>query len=248
MIDKANRNGEKQVAKELKYKIKAEETKKMYAKIRRCRGQTNSGINRIQIPSTTSDEWITVDTPIEIENKLRERNQKHFGQAQGTFLTTPGFCEKVDWGSSTHTAELILQGEYNDPKLNEVTQEFVSYMKKKTTLDTIPATLTPAQWKGKIKSWKESTSTSPSGFHLNHSKTLIAKHGLKNESPKAVEIENQQNKLISWQVQLLNLAINNKHSFDRWKVVVNVMILKTPGDLQIHRLIVIHLYIYRWLY
>ena len=49
-------------------------------------------------------------------------------------------------------------------------------------------------------------------------------------------------KLIDWQIQLINAAIKNKYSFQRWKLVVNVMIQKTPGDLRIHRLCVIHLY------
>ena len=115
-------------------------------------------------------------------------------------------------------------------------------MKKKTDLDSIPGTISEFEWKNKIKNWKESTSTSPSGFHLTHSKALLANHTLKEDSPEGVKLEKKRTALIKWQVALLNAAIINKHSYDRWKTVVTVMILKKPGDIHIHRLRVIHLY------
>lgn len=241
-IDAAVRNDDKKLAKILKYKIKAEETKLMFDKIKRCRGNSNYGLSRIKVPSETEDEWITIDTPLEIETKLMKRNQKHFGQAKGTFPTVPSFCEKVDWGSSTHTADLILEGDYTEDQLNEVTSKFVSYMKRKTEFDEIPAIITILEWEGKIKAWKESTSTSPSGFHLGHSKALIANHGLTRESSEAAKLEAKQKTLVAWQVELINVGITNQHTFERLKVVVNVMILKTPGDVRIHRLCVVRLY------
>ena len=109
----------------------------MFRKIKMCRRQTNSGLSSIKVPSENSEEYITIDTPAEIEEKLLERNQQHFGQAKGTFPTAPPFSKRIDWGSSTHTAELILEGEYQDEHLNEITKEFVNYMKRKTTLDEI---------------------------------------------------------------------------------------------------------------
>jgi hypothetical protein len=48
--------------------------------------------------------------------------------------------------------------------------------------------------------------------------------------------------LLHGQVDLLNYALTNGHSFDRWKVIVNVMLLKEPNNPRIHRLRVIHLY------
>ena len=43
-------------------------------------------------------------------------------------------------------------------------------------------------------------------------------------------------------MSLLNCALSNQYSFARWQHIVNVMILKEPGDLRIHCLRVIHLY------
>lgn len=233
--------GDKTTSTALRRKIKAEETKQMFQKIRNCRGRVAAGLTRIEAP-TENGTFVTVTAPKEIEEKLRERNQKHFGQAAGTFPTIGSFSEQIDWGASTHHAELILNGEYNTCDVDDIAEEFIKVMKKKTDLDTISDLLTVDDWKGKMNSWKESTSTSPYGFHLSHSKILLANHGLKSDSKEAEELDKIRDTLIAWQVEMINLAIKNRYTFDRWRTVVNVMILKDPRDLRIHRLRVIHLY------
>jgi hypothetical protein len=109
-------------------------------------------------------------------------------------------------------------------------------------LDSIQGVLTIEEWIGKIAAWKESTTTSPSGFHLTHSKALVAKHDLDINTPEGANLERKRLQLIEWQVRLLNVAINNGHSYKRWQTIVNVMILKEPGNDKIHRLRVLHIY------
>ena len=41
---------------------------------------------------------------------------------------------------------------------------------------------------------------------------------------------------------MLNYAIKQRHAYDRWKTIVNVLILKDPGNFKIHRLRIIHLF------
>ena len=115
-------------------------------------------------------------------------------------------------------------------------------MKKHTNLDSVTALLTNTKWEEKINVWKEKTSTSPSEFHLTHSKALVAHHDCNIETREGRVLENKPLQLIDWQVQLINLAIANCYSYERWKTKVNVIILKEPGDFWIHRLRVIHLY------
>ena len=98
------------------------------------------------------------------------------------------------------------------------------------------------EWIGKISAWPESKSTSPSGFHLTHSKALVAKHDLSPGTPEYTALEEQWEQLIQWQVDLLNAAIKNQYSFHRWQSIVNIMILKQPGNHKIHHLHIIHLY------
>jgi hypothetical protein len=88
------------------------------------------------------------------------------------------------------------------------------------------------------------TSTSPSGGHLSHQHTLFQPHGIdeliKPKEYKAAEVARKAN----WFAQhsIVTYGIKYGYSFDRWKQVVNSMIEKDPGNPQLHRLRVIHLY------
>ena len=179
---------------------------------------------------------MTIDPPKEIESKQRERNQRHFGQAHGTFPTVPPFSEWIDWGASSHTSELILEGTFLPPDIDALTTELLRHMKRRAALDQIQDALMTTELIGKISAWPESTSTSPWGFHLTHSKALVAKHDLSSDSPEYAMLEAQQEQLIQWQVDLLIAAIKNQYSFRRRQSIVNMMILKQPGDHKIHRL------------
>lgn len=74
-----------------------------------------------------------------------------------------------------------------------------------------------------FKRWRESTtSTSPSGLHLEHEKVLLK-----------CEEEGNENKLservFKIKATLLNTAIEYRHVYSRWTKVVNAMIEKIPG-------------------
>ena len=170
--------GDKKGAKQVKQQIIAENTKEVFRKLRQFSGSSKGGgLTRLEVPKDpaeknykTCKEWITITTPEEIEEHLRDNKRRHFGQADGTFPTVPPFSEWVDWGASTHTSELILEGNFTSEQLDVLQQELITHMKKRNDLDSIADIVTTGSWKGKIKSWPEGTSTSPSGFHLTHSK------------------------------------------------------------------------------
>jgi hypothetical protein len=64
----------------------------------------------------------TVTIPDEIELYLMARNQRHFGQAEGTAFTCAPLAELLSWEGDTHAADLILRGEYTNDELDDVTQ------------------------------------------------------------------------------------------------------------------------------
>ena len=76
-----------------------------------------------------------------------------------------------------------------------------------------------------FKSWKESTTTSPSGRHLGHYKALI-----------------QDPLLLTCMCKFLNIAISRGISIPRWCQAVNVLIEKDHGQPRINRLRIIHLF------
>ena len=91
---RGNTPADRKTAKILRNLRKAEETKRMYAKIRSQRDPNGiSGVSRLEVPQDKQADpkhcthWKTVDTPTEIVHHLRQRNRLHFGQAQGTPFT-----------------------------------------------------------------------------------------------------------------------------------------------------------------
>jgi hypothetical protein len=88
--------GNKAKANILRNLRKAEEMRRLFAKIRFLRSPTRgSGISSLQVPADPTDnpkecsDWVTIDAPSEVVERLRERNRTHFGQAQGTPFTIP---------------------------------------------------------------------------------------------------------------------------------------------------------------
>ena len=97
------------------------------------------GITQLQVPqdNTVSDynecqAWISVDTHTEIEHHLCNRNQKHLGQAHRTFPTIPPFSEWVDWDGASHTADLILEGKFDNQETTTLKQGLLHHMHKRT--------------------------------------------------------------------------------------------------------------------
>jgi hypothetical protein len=246
----------KKQARILRHIIKAEEIKMMYKKIRRLRAKATSGITCIEVPCDPSENpkqcqhWRTVDTPDEVVQVLLNRNQKHFGQAKGTPLTCPPLSQDIDYTANTITTELILEGNYDPESIEEATRALVQSLQRRQYADHPPR---PAEtpWFSeqdlleKIRCWKESTSTSPSGLHLGHWKALVARHSYSHDNAdpvKKLQLDQIRDQLIEIRLNLLNYAAKHAYSFTRWQNIVNVMILKEAGNIKIHRLRVIHLY------
>jgi hypothetical protein len=232
----------------------------MYRKVKAIRGKFNkSGFTSIEVPTSwppahtepsnlqelpdpkTANEWKTVDLPDEIVYYLLTRNRLHFGQADGTPLTTPRFTRDIDWQASTDSAELILQGDYTSEELTDL-QELLLKHCKSPKIDALSPLITEEEFISKFKSWNERTSTSPSGLHLGHYKALVSRNDADLTTDEGMAIENQRRELIRAHTAMLNYSLRHSYSFDRWKNVVNVMIEKEQGNSKIHRLRVIHIY------
>ena len=135
---------------------------------------------------------------------------------------------------------MILEGDYSNQDIDNLTLLLLKHLKQKAPLDTLPAIIPEADVTKKFSVWPEKTSTSPSGCHLGHYRSLLPKEMPKNSEAK--EMEACRQRLESVHSRLINLALKNGRSFRRWKKVVNIMLEKDPGNPKIHRLRVIHLY------
>ena len=245
-------HGNKKQATSLRNQRKAEELSNMFGKMRSLKSSPRSkGLSSLQIPLHPDDdpktctEWITIEAPDQIVEKLRDRNRQHFGQAQGTPFTVPPLSEHLDFTAATSHAEAILDGNYDTSDLADITALVVAGLHRNVHKLRKPllSTITPAAFKAKIRTWKESTSTSPSGQHLGHFHALIAKHSHSHQLGDDKDtFDSMQDDIRSAHLSLINYALKHGYSFTRWKTIVNVMIQKDPGNSKIHRLRVIHLY------
>ena len=261
---------------------KAEAKRRTYAKLNSLRNPSGrQGVDRLEIPADPSQdpkqckEWVLVETPEEIVSHLRRRNQKHFGQAQGTPFTVPPLSEHIDFAASTKETEMVLDGTYTPGALDDCTKLLIKHLKRLPDVKPVEARITDSALVAKLRLWRESTTTSPSGMHLGHWKALVADFpkpkqaqptpdqagktpgpktpkapqvplpGAPGQTPArpAVEpIQKIQRRLRKAHLAMLNYSLRWGYAFDRWKGVVNVMILKEPNNMKIHRLRVLHLY------
>ena len=119
--------------------------------------------------------WRTFTVPEGINFYLLKRNQLHFGQSEqeNTPFTTETMKRKFNWNVSTKEAEDVLKGEYEDDEnkeLNKVMQLVLKNCIRIVPMEKSNPEITVLQLRGKIKVWRKSTSTSPSGQHLGHYK------------------------------------------------------------------------------
>jgi hypothetical protein len=151
--------------------------------------------------------------------------------------------------ASTITADMILNSEnsFDDIDIPAIARELLASFAHSSPLDAVSDQVILPEWTGKMKSWKETTSTSPSWMHLGHHKALIKPFLPENPPPETppelLELESHRpDHLAQAQVDLLNLAIKNQYTYERWHNVVNFLLAKEPGIPRCHKLRVIHLY------
>jgi len=137
--------------------------------------------------------------------------------------------------------ELILDGNDSTTSISEAATLLIQHLQRRTT-ETVPSRISNDDILGKLRNWKENTTTSPSGLHLGHYHCAWKKPKMHPGDPQLEVIETQQKQLLQATTSLLNYAIKFGYVYHRWTKVVNVMLQKDPGNPRIHRLRIIHLY------
>ena len=221
------------------------------------------GVTRLEIPDNPDDDpktcvaWRMIDVPTEIVEQLQRRNRKHFGQAHGTPFTVPPLSTGLGYTGDGQLSELILNGTAAFPELSQDIQLLLKHMQRAAEIEaeTCYPTISEKDFIGKLKVWKESTTTSPSGVHLGHYKSLIARHSYsaiededeRTENGRPVtelrdELNFQQDSIRRLHVQMINYALERGYLCTRWQTVANSILFKDANSVKIHRTRVIHIY------
>jgi hypothetical protein len=194
--DAATQTNQPTVTKALRQINKQEEGRRTYRilDIMKRKSGDQPTLDRLEIPQSWPDplttvdsvqqledpkqctQWQTVTDPVALEYYLLLRNRLYFGQAQGTPFMTDPLSSDLDSAASTPQADEVLAGTYTTNVGILQCTALLQACKATANLDTIPAELTMVGFHGKIKAWKETTSTSPSGSHLGRYKALFGKN------------------------------------------------------------------------
>ena len=233
---------------------RAEATAQVFKQCAFLRGKTKEGgLTYVRVPvDSTRDpksckddqDWKDLVEPAEVASAIRARLQKHFSQAKDCNLTSPPFDITMNFDAACERAEQILTGTLDTTELDDMTTALLEGLA--STMDgqvAVSPDMTEEELLGKIKAWKERTSTSPlTDNHLGHAKAYIAQTSLQPDTPEYEIFQKQRAEVIHGHLTLLNYALKFGYSFTRWRSIVNAMLEKDPGDPKIHRLRVIHLY------
>jgi hypothetical protein len=164
-----------------------------------------------------------------IDEELTRYNREWFRQAKDTPFGHGELFDLVGYDGLTETATAIVDGdciEYLGIPMQRELQVFLEECRRPDSVEAISTAISPEQFVSTVKaSWKESTSTSPSGRHLGHYRTAIL-------DPAVTSLH----------TQLLNLPIAHGFAPERWTHSVTPLIEKDTGLPYLTRLRVIHLF------
>lgn len=229
----------------------AQASKEMYRKVPSARPVASGGISSIKVPvdpladpKAANTEFKSIVEPLEIERYILQRNKIHFSQARYTPLATTAVSELLGFGGTRSVADRLLKGSVSVDVITDDPYGQAILVQCKRVNPVLPSGITIEEFKDSYKKWRVGTSTSPSGRHLSHQHALLQPHGIDEIIEPDDHEKAEKSRALNWYVQhgVVSYGIKHGYTFNRWKQVVNAMIEKEPGNPQLHRLRVIHLY------
>ena len=246
-MDPKTRSESSRKARIVRNTIRGETTRHTYKNLRlTLKPSPQSSLSKLQVPSGLSEmdsTYLTIqETPLEdivwdtvfdrsdIEKHIAKYNRDSFRAASESPCGHGVIHDALTYTSLSPAAEELLKGEVpehwhgDDNQVRDFLASFAIPPHVSAT-EPIPTILSESDVLRGFKGWKEATSTSPSGRHLDHYKSLI-----------------QDATLLRCFVKFMNIAIQHGIAIPRWCNATSVMLEKDPGKPRIHRLRIIHLF------
>ena len=240
MLEQSAHLHERGTAQALRRLKKVEALKLLFRKLQYARTlNQRQGVTSIEIPLHPTDnpkactEWQQKDIPSEVLQYIQTRNREHFRQARGTPFTVPPLSEHFGFTGYSEYGQQMLDGKYNSADLESNVQLLIQHLEHihEMELDESRPTVTAEEFRGKLKIWSESTSTSPSGMHLGQYKALIAKRSFSSSLPddelppeyclQRDKFNSKQADLFELHLALINYALERGTTYKRWQKNAN---------------------------
>ena len=167
--------------------------------------------------------WDRVTDQALVEQMLLQWEQKHFGQANEIPLASPHWRDQI---KDRAVQQLLLNVKYPIPTdLPQEAQDLLLEMRRPPEdVHEIKPVTTLDDFKHYIKTIDEKRSSSPSGRHYGHYKTLL-------------DYDETYLKIIHG---ILEIALRLGVILDRWRTTVTALMEKKSGTPYIHKFRVIH--------
>jgi hypothetical protein len=191
-----------------------------------------AGLSTIKVPNENGG-FITIVDPKEIEEKLLERNRKHYGQAEHTEMASETVRELMGTTGTLSFCDKVLRGEADLSAFSPSLQAILQQLENPPDVE-VNDIIMLEDFKDALKCWKEKTSTSPSGRNLGHYISLMTKIG--------DETDPLGEQILELHHKMLVIAQYCQKHYERWKKETEVMLEKDAGDPKIDRLHIICLY------
>jgi hypothetical protein len=129
-------------------------------------------------PNNTAATWSTIVEALDLFDVLTTDGQNHFRQAANTPFVTGPLANKLGPFADNEHSDAILQGTFDATSLTNVPEvraiiKGMQYPDPTNPTPPIPTNITVEQFAGAMKHTRESTSSSPSGRHYGHYRTLL---------------------------------------------------------------------------
>jgi hypothetical protein len=248
LLTEAELNGEeKLVQRRLQIILRAHEQRKQFSRLKTIfKPRDSGGLSYILVPENFDVEkypydpdkveaWEQIHDQTQVQQFIQKRNILHFGQAKGTPFTEPPI-NAINWQASSIPAKEILSGVIPTSFLsdNPYVTKIIKYMANRENLPEIDTYITTEQVRRGFRRWRENTTTSPSGCHLELRR--IATYPAESN-----ELEEIRQNVLQIQTDVINIPIQQGYSPTRWQTVINAMLEKIPGKPLLHKLRVIHI-------
>lgn len=203
-----------------------EKTTKMYKKVQKLNRPhlSNGGLSHVLTQDSHGNLTRIDDIPT-MNEALFHRNRKHFAQADGTPCTQPIIQDHIGTSGITKGAQDIINNVIPPDLPVNIRLLFEELQ------SNVPPISPHYSFEDMIygfATWREKTTTSPSGKHLGMYKALVNAHKFTLKTPSD-ELNATQSapkdlfatKVLQLQNCIINTAIKHHHTLDRWKIVHN---------------------------
>ena len=149
-------------------------------------------------------QFKTIDDPEIIEKGITDRNAYHSNQTQGTLLTIGPMLSLIGTDSYTPFSQELLRGIASITSLNmlpTISKYLNKLRQNKEIVSTKKKHIPLKEYIKKIKKWKESTTSSPSGRYLGCHHSVLSPDGNQyNKDKKNSAIEYGNSTTVSHQL------------------------------------------------